>query len=119
MATKKDNKIPPDKLALYDRLIDTNPAIERKGASLPYTPHNGHMFTFLSATGTLAIRLSEKDRENFIKKYKTALLEAHGTIMKEYVAVPDSLFKKTNELKLYLSASFDYVKSLKPKSAKK
>lgn len=119
MAAKKDNKIPPDKLALYDRLIETNPVIERKGAGLPYTSHNGHMFTFLSPEGTLAIRLSEKDRENFIKKYKTTLMEAHGTIMKEYVAVPDSLFRKTSEIKEYLNASYDYVKSLKPKPEKK
>ena len=119
MAIKKDNKISSDKLALYDKLIETNPLIERKGASLPYTSHNGHMFTFLSPAGTLAIRLSVKDRENFIKKYKASLMEAHGTVMKEYVAVPDSLFRKTSELKEYLNTSYDYVKSLKRKPESK
>jgi TfoX/Sxy family transcriptional regulator of competence genes len=120
MAVEKEaGKILPDKLALYDKLIETNPAIERKGVTIPYTSHNGHMFTFLSSRGILAIRLSENDRENFIKKYQTSLIEEHGVIMKEYVAVPENLLKKTGELKAYLNASYDYVKTLKPKTPKK
>ena len=39
----------------------------------------------------LAIRLPDDEREKFLKKYKTTLFEAYGTVMKEYVAVPDSL----------------------------
>ena len=57
------------------------------------------MFTFLSANGVLAIRLPEKERELFIKKYKTRLMMAYGIVMKEYVEVPDNLLKKTNQLK--------------------
>ena len=119
MSTKEIKVIPPDKLARYDKLIDTNPDIERKGVTLPYTSYNGHMFTFLSPEGILGIRLPENERTEFIAKYKTSTMEAHGTIMKEYVAVPDKLFKNVKELKEYLDLSFDYVKSLKPKSAKK
>lgn len=114
---KKD--ILPGKLALYDKLVETNPDIKRKGATLPYTSHNGHMFTFLSPSGELGIRLPENDREEFIKKYKTTLMKAQGTIMKEYVAVPDQLFKSTNDLKKYFDLSYEYVKSLKPKPQKK
>jgi len=40
-AKKEKNDIPSDKLALYDELIKTNPAIERKGVRLPYTSFNG------------------------------------------------------------------------------
>lgn len=39
--------------------------------------------------------------------------------MKEYVVVPESLLKKTSELKVYLGMSYDYVKTLKPKPTKK
>ena len=66
-AKKGNNNIPPDSLALYDELIKTNPAIERKGVKLPYTSFNGHMFTFLSESGVLAIRLPESEREFFSK----------------------------------------------------
>jgi TfoX/Sxy family transcriptional regulator of competence genes len=118
-AKKQTQDVPSDKLALYDKLVSTNPKLERKGAGLPYTSHNGHMFTFLSKDGLLALRLSEEDRNDFLKKYKTTLFEAHGTIMKEYVTVPDKLLKNTAELKVYLDLSYDYVKTLKPKPQKK
>jgi hypothetical protein len=39
--------------------------------------------------------------------------------MKDFVAVPDSLLEKTEELKKYLNMSFAYVKTLKPKATKK
>jgi len=118
-AKTEKNDIPPDKLALYDKLIKTNPAIERKGVKLPYTSFNGHMFTFLSEAGVLAIRLPKEEREAFLKKYDTALMESHGTIMKEYVAIPEKLLKNTKELKKYLDLSYEYVKTLKPKSQAK
>ena len=120
MSTKKEqSNIPADSLALYDKLVKTNPEIERKGVKLPYTSANGHMFTFLSESGTLAIRLPEKEREAFLKKYNSTLMEAHGTVMKEYVRVPGELLRKTNELKKYLNSSYEYVKTLKPKTQKK
>ncbi len=108
-----------DKLKLYEKLLATNPLIEQKGAAMPYTSHNGHMFTFLSPEGILALRLPEKERTDFIKKYKTRLMEAHGVIMKEHVAVPENLLEKTKELAPYLDISLEYIKTLKPKPAKK
>jgi hypothetical protein len=80
---------------------------------------NGHMFTHLTPEGVLAIRLPEKEREIFIKKYKTKLMESYGVVRKEYAVVPESLLKKTNELKPYLDISYSYIKTLKPKPATK
>lgn len=120
MSSKKEKTpIPPDKLALYDRLIASHPEIERKGKTSPYTSVNGHMFSYLSKTGSMGLRLPKDERETFLEKYKTALYEQYGAVMKEYVTVPDSLLKKANELKPYLELSYDYVQSLKPKPSKK
>jgi len=102
-------------VALYDQLIATHPEIERKGAANPYTSLNGHMFTLLHASRSLAIRLPEDKRDEFLQKHKTKLFEAYGVVMKEYVAVPDALLKNTKELQKYLGYSYDYVKTLKPK----
>lgn len=107
------------KVELYDKLIATNPKIERKGAANPYTSLNGNMFTLLHQSDTLAIRLPEDKREEFLKKYKTTRFKAYGMVMKEYVEVPDALLKKTQELKKYFDLSYEYVKTLKPKSTKK
>jgi len=108
-----------DALALYEKLIATNPKVERKGATMPYTSLNGHMFSFLTKAGKLALRLPDSDREAFMKKHKAALCEQNGTVMKEYVEVPDALLAKTRELQKYFEASYAYVGSLKPKPTAK
>ena len=108
-----------EKLALYEKVLQTNPKIERKGDANPYTSLNGNMFTLLHSSGTLAFRLPDGEREKFMKTYKTTLFEAYGTVMKEYAVVPDALLKKTAELAKYLAISYDYAKTLKPKPTKK
>ena len=110
---------PADKLELYEKLVATNPKVERKGAANPYTSLNGHMFTYLNPAGTLALRLPTEEREKFLKKYKTTLFEAYGAVMREYVTVPDSLLKNTKVLSKYFALSYEYVASLKPKPSKK
>ncbi len=103
------------KLELYERLVATNPSVERKGATTPYTSRNGHMFSFMTKTGTLALRLLAEKREAFLRRHKTKLCEQHGTVMKEYVEVPDALLRKTRELKRVFDVSYAYVSALKPK----
>lgn len=120
MSQNTKTRIPPEKLQLYEELLATVPEIERRGADNPYTSVNGNMFSLLlGPAGRMALRLSEDERDQFLKKYKTTLFEAYGAVMKEYVAVPDSLLRKTKELQKYLALSYFYAKSLKPKSTKK
>jgi hypothetical protein len=106
---------PAEKVALYEKLIATNPKIERKGAAFPYTSMNGNMFSILTKTGAMGLRLPEDEREAFLKKYKAKLLTQYGVVQKEYVEVPDALLAKTKELKKYFDVSVGYVASLKPK----
>jgi TfoX/Sxy family transcriptional regulator of competence genes len=119
MATPKKGPVLSAQVELYDKLIATIPAIERKGAANPYTALNGNMFTLLHQSRSLAIRLPEAERTAFLKKHKTKLFEAYGAVMGEYVAVPDALLKNTKELQKYLALSYEYVKTLKPKPTKK
>lgn len=107
-----------DALRRYEKLIATHPEVERKGASMPYTSLNGHMFSFLTPTGTLALRLPEPEREVFLKTYQTKLCEQHGTVLKEYVEVPDALLSKTRDLKKFFDLSCAHVGALKPKPTK-
>jgi TfoX/Sxy family transcriptional regulator of competence genes len=107
---------PPEReVALYEALIATHPEVERKGKSSPYTSINGNMFTILSADGVLGMRLSAADRVAFMETFGTGLYEVHGTVMKEYVAVPGELLAETEKLAPYLEKSYDYAKGLKPK----
>ena len=113
MATKKESSVPKDKLARYEQLIATNPKVELKGASIPYTSHNGHMFSNFNPDGSLGLRLPPHMIEAFLKKYNTSLVVAFGIVRKEYVVVPDELLQNTEELKPFFDKSFAYVSSLK------
>ena len=116
---KADPKVYAANLALYEKLVATNPTVQRKGATMPYTSVNGHMFSLFTKDAYVALRLPPDAQQEFLKKYKTKITEQYGAIMKEYVDVPEALLRKTNELKKYFDTSFAYVSSLKPKATKK
>jgi hypothetical protein len=119
MSVKNKSILTADNLELYEKLVATNPNIERKGATHPYTSLNGHMFSYLHPSGSLALRLPKDKREEFLRIYKTTLFEAYGVVQKEYVTVPDALLKNTKELQKYFKLSYQYVQTLKPKPSKK
>jgi hypothetical protein len=108
-----------DKLLLYEKLVATNPLVERKGATVPYTSLNGHMFSYLSKEGKLALRLPPGDRDSFLKKYNAKLCKAYGVVQPEYVEVPDALLTATAELKKFFNISLAYVSAMKPKPTTK
>jgi len=103
----------------YEALVALHPEVERKGAAMPYTSLNGHMFSFLTKEGKLGLRLAEDERVAFLKKYKTSLCEQNGMVLKEYVEVPDALLAKTKELQAFFKSSLAYISTLKPKPTKK
>jgi hypothetical protein len=107
------------KLLLYERLVATNPKVERKGDTMPYTSVNGNMFSLLTKTGTLALRLPTEERERFLTRYDTNLTEQYGAVMREYVDVPDALLANTKALKKYFEISYAYVSSVRPKQTRK
>jgi hypothetical protein len=110
---------PSHQLMLYERLIASTPGVERKGATLPYTSRNGHMFSFLDATGSMALRLPAEARDEFLARYGSSLAEQHGHTMKEYVVVLPSLLERTDELRAWLMRSHDWIGTLKPKATTK
>jgi len=115
VSARTKHNIPPEKLELYEKLVATNPKIDRKGAANPYTSLNGHMFSYLNPSGSLALRLPAEEREKFLAKYKTTLFEAYGVVMKEYVEVPAALLRRTAELKKFFAMSYEYAGALKAK----
>lgn len=113
------DQVPEEKIELFRRLVETIPEIEFKGGKkLPYTSINGHMFSQMTKAGTLGLRLGKEEREAFLETFQTTLLTNYGTVMKEYVAVPDALLNDTEQLSQYLQQSYAYAQTLKPKKSK-
>lgn len=102
-------------LELYEKAVATLPEVERKGKTMPYTSHNGHMFSFLTKEAKLAVRLPGEERESFVQKYGTAPVVQYGAVMQEYVEVPQEILRNTDQLRHYLKLSYEYVGTLKPK----
>lgn len=121
MPKKEKKVIPEDQLILYKQVVNTIPEMEIKSSfGFPYTSLNGHMFSLLSKSGLVGIRLPKEEREAFLSKYDSVLYQPEpGPLLKEYVTVPKSLLADSDTLKLYLEMSLEYVKSLKPKPPKK
>ena len=101
-------------VAFFDKAISKVVGIDRKGKTTPYTSINGHMSSFVSKEGTVGLRLSAQDRDNFIVKHKTNLIIQHGVVMKEFVEVPLKVLKNTDVFVGYLMTSHAYCNSLKP-----
>ena len=106
---------PDDVVEAYDRLVATIPDVERRGATMPYTSVNGNMFSFLTAEGTVALRLPASEREALELKHHARPVEQHGRVMKEYVEVPASLLSDAAEMARLFAASYQYASALKPK----
>jgi len=108
-----------EKIAIYNKLVATHADAVRKGATIPYTSLNGHMYSMLTKGDDVALRLPEEARQPFLDKHKTKLVEQYGVVQKEYVVVPDTLLKKPKELQRYFDMSYKYVSGMKPKVSKK
>lgn len=110
---------PEQALKLFEAVVDGNPAVERKGAKNPYVSRNGHMFGFLDAEGTLAIRLSDELRAEWAQSHDDGPVMSYGRVMNGYVSVPPQLLANTVALQPWFDASHDWIGTLKPKPTKK
>lgn len=112
---KAKTHAPTDRVELYDKYISSHPEIVRKGAANPYTSVNGHMFSCLSRDGSVAVRVSRKDRDDFLEKHPDSVFISYNTVMKEYILLPFEIFEDEEAFMFWLNKSYDYVSSLKPK----
>ncbi len=83
---------------------------------MPYASLNGHMLSFLSAGGILALRLPTEARERFLRVHGAELfIGPHGKPMTEFVAVPAALLEDTTTLSPWIEISRAHAAGLKPK----
>jgi hypothetical protein len=111
---------PPEKMALYQRLLESVEGIDTKSNfGSAYTAINGNMYSMISKHGVVGIRLPEPDRSAFLATYATELFRGDPAWppTKAFVAVPDALLPDIETLRPFLERSLAYVRTLKPKGA--
>lgn len=89
---------PERALSQYEAVVAANPEVTRKGAKNPHTSRNGHMFSFLDADGTMALRLAPERQAEFLATYDSGPVEQYGRTMQGYVRVPAELLAHPDEL---------------------
>ena len=111
---------PPQELAAYQAVVEAS-GVEAviKGAKNPYTSRNGHMFSFLTLEGTMALRLSEEMGEQFQDQYESGPVMQYNSVMRGYVSVPSALLARPAELAPWFDKAWDWIGSLPPKPTKK
>ncbi|MDJ0792457.1 MAG: hypothetical protein QNJ71_11225 [Acidimicrobiia bacterium] len=111
---------PADALGAYQAAVDLSTSgAEVKGAKNPYTSRNGHMFSFLDATGTMALRLSDELTDEFRSRYQSGDVTQYGSTMRGYSSVPAELLADTRELAAWFDRSWEWIGTLPPKPTKK
>ncbi len=120
MPRGSDYQGPQEALTRYAAVVDGSTGDSAlKGAKNPYTARNGHMFSFLDADGTMALRLSDELSEEFMARYESGPVIQYGSVMRGYVSVPDDLLANTDEIREWFDRSYDWIGTLAPKPTKK
>ncbi len=114
--------VPADRLALYRRLVEATPeAAEKSNFGSAYTAVNGNMYSIISKHGVVGLRLPPDDRAAFMERYTTDLFRGDPAWppAREFVAVPDDLLERTDELMPYLERALAFTLTLKPKAERR
>ncbi len=113
-------KGPAEALEAYTAAVEQSKSgAEVKGAKNPYTSRNGHMFSFLDADGTMALRLSDEMTEEFRSAYESADVIQYNRTMRGYSSVPADLLDDTGTLAAWFDRSWEWIGTLPPKPTKK
>jgi hypothetical protein len=122
MAAARNPNVPEDRLALYRALLQAVPDVaEKANFGSAYTAVNGNMSSMISKHGVVGLRLPPDERATFIERYASELFRGDPAWppAKEFVAVPDDLLERTDELAPYLARAHAYTLTLKPKATKR
>ena len=102
-------------VSFYEEMVARTPGATLKGATIPNTTHNGHMYSYVAKDNTVALKLPSPEKEQFLSRYNTRLMEQYGIVQKEYVVVPEQVLQNTSELQPWFDLSFRHISGLKPK----
>ncbi|MEN0063322.1 MAG: hypothetical protein AAGA48_14310 [Myxococcota bacterium] len=111
---------PPEALDKYIAAIErSDSGAEVKGAKNPYTSRNGHMFSFLDAEGTMALRLSDDLTATFRDTYESGDVIQYNSTMRGYSSVPAVLLDDTDAIAAWVDRSWTWIGTLPAKPTKK
>jgi TfoX/Sxy family transcriptional regulator of competence genes len=114
----KLRKSPEELVATFDDVMPGPPATKRKMFGFPAGFMNGKMFMGLFED-SMILRLPPELREDLIQLHGAKpFAPMAGRVMKEYVALPESLIRDREKLCAWVGKALVHGESLEPKAAK-
>src|ERR1700730_8469929 len=114
----KVRKSPEELVATFDEVMPGAPATKRKMFGFPAGFVNGNMFMGLFED-SMILRLPPELRDELIQRHGAKLFAPMaGRVMKEYVALPESLIRDREKLCAWVAKALVHGESLEPKAAK-
>lgn len=114
----KLRKSPAELVATFDDVMPGPPATKRKMFGFPAGFVNGNMFMGLFEE-SMILRLPPELREELIQLHGAKpFAPMAGRVMKEYVALPESLVRDREKLSAWVARALVHGESLEPKAAK-
>jgi TfoX/Sxy family transcriptional regulator of competence genes len=112
-------KVPPELRALLEANMSSFDCEKRAMFGAPTYFKNGNMFAGIHGD-TIIIRLPDKEQKEIMAINKNArpFEPMKGRIMKEYIALPESIYNNGDLLQDWLNRSYRYAASLPPKKRK-
>ncbi|MEM7337794.1 MAG: hypothetical protein AAF467_04040 [Actinomycetota bacterium] len=110
---------PVEALERYTAMVDAAGHGEVKGAKNPYTSRNGHMMSFLTPDGVIALHFSPELEEEFRSTFASGPVEQYGATMRGYSSVPSDLMEATDQLVEWYDRAWEWIGTLPPKPTKK
>ncbi len=105
---------------LFEKIVPDLPGLEkRKMFGHPAAFINNNMLMGVKGQ-KLTLRLSEEDQNEFLNLDDTGIFECSpGKFWKEYVVIPEWMYKNTPLMENWIDRSFKFVSNLPPKIKKK
>lgn len=110
---------PPEALERFRAVVEASGYGDVKGAKNPYTSHNGHMFSFLDAQGSMALHLSKELEAEFRSQYESGPVMQYNSTMRGYSSVPPELLADAEALQEWFNRAWEWIGTLEPKPTKK
>ena len=108
-----------EKLEHYKQVVEEHPDAKLKGAKSDYTSKNGHMFSFLSGEGIMALRFGKDEQKELMEEFGTDFVIQYNSVMHGYVDVPDDVVSDPKAFSSLFQRSYEYISSLEPKPTTK
>ena len=86
-----------------------------KGKKMPFQSANTYMVVFIGSNDKICLRLPVEKYLNLSQIPSANHSKEHGSMMKDFIVIPDDLLTSEGVLENLLNASLKHVNSLKPK----